>query len=78
MKHLIYTCFLLLTLNCAQVSPLTGGYKDTIPPNLINSNPKNLSIQLQINMMMLLNGEEYNGRKHLLMVQLMEFNLYET
>jgi len=36
----------LLFASCAQVKPLTGGYEDTIPPNLIKSFPKNYSTNL--------------------------------
>ena len=39
--------FIILSLgifiSCAQVTPLTGGYKDTIPPDLISSIPINRS-----------------------------------
>ena len=33
----LYT--LLLATSCAQVKPLTGGFEDTIPPNIIRSLP---------------------------------------
>ena len=39
-----FFCFffsLILAFSCAQVSPLTGGFKDTIPPSLISSLPEN-------------------------------------
>jgi len=39
-----FFCFffsLVLAFSCAQVSPLTGGFKDTIPPSLISSLPEN-------------------------------------
>ena len=37
----LYT--LLLATSCAQVKPLTGGFEDTIPPNIIRSLPENFS-----------------------------------
>lgn len=37
----LYT--LLLVTSCAQVKPLTGGFEDTIPPNIIRSLPENFS-----------------------------------
>ena len=32
--------------SCAQVKPLTGGFKDTIPPNIIKSTPDNFSTNI--------------------------------
>ena len=44
MKNIL-TCFVaLFALSCAQMSPLTGGYKDTIPPIIIQSFPANNSV----------------------------------
>ena len=40
---LLYISF---SLGCAQVRPLTGGEKDTIPPNIINSLPVELSTNI--------------------------------
>ena len=40
---LLYLCF---SLGCAQVRPLTGGEKDTIPPNIINSLPVEFSTNI--------------------------------
>ena len=34
---------LLCAFSCAQVKPLTGGEKDTIPPNIIKSIPERFS-----------------------------------
>lgn len=34
-----FICLVILT-KCAQVRPVTGGPKDTIPPNLVSTNPK--------------------------------------
>ena len=34
---------LLFVTSCAQVKPLTGGFEDTIPPNIIRSLPDNFS-----------------------------------
>ena len=33
----------IITINCAQPRPLTGGTKDTTPPKIMQSSPKNLS-----------------------------------
>ncbi len=38
-----FVCLIILT-KCAQVRPVTGGPKDTIPPNLVNTNPKSETI----------------------------------
>ena len=40
---LLYISF---SLGCAQVRPLTGGEKDTIPPNIINSLPVEFSTNI--------------------------------
>ena len=39
MKNIFFFVMFSFLLGCAQMSPLTGGYKDTIPPNLIASIP---------------------------------------
>ena len=44
MKHFAITALILLSIGCAQMSPLTGGYKDTIPPIIIQSLPLNNSV----------------------------------
>tara|TARA_B100001564_G_scaffold147524_1_gene123941 strand:+ start:8293 stop:10026 length:1734 start_codon:yes stop_codon:yes gene_type:complete len=44
MKHFAITALVLLSIGCAQMSPLTGGYKDTIPPIIIQSLPLNNSV----------------------------------
>ena len=41
----LYT--LLFVSSCAQVKPLTGGFEDTIPPNIIKSLPDNYSTNLE-------------------------------
>lgn len=44
--------FFLLTIlsaGCAQVKPLSGGEKDTIPPNIIKSIPKQRSTDIELN-----------------------------
>ena len=45
MRFVFFFQALSLVLSCAQVTPLTGGYKDTIPPDLLSSSPENKSIQ---------------------------------
>lgn len=45
MRFILFIQVLGLFLSCAQVTPLTGGYKDTIPPGLISSYPKNKSVE---------------------------------
>ena len=45
MRLIFFFQALSLVLSCAQVTPLTGGYKDTIPPDLLSSYPENRSIQ---------------------------------
>ena len=37
----------LFITSCAQVKPLTGGFEDTIPPNIIKSLPENFSTNLR-------------------------------
>ena len=39
MKNIFFFVVTSFLVGCAQMSPLTGGYKDTIPPNLIASIP---------------------------------------
>ena len=39
MKNIFFFVMFSFLIGCAQMSPLTGGYKDTIPPNLIASIP---------------------------------------
>ena len=43
-KALIYICLVLLSTQCAQITPLTGGKKDTTPPKAIRLTPANTSI----------------------------------
>ena len=48
MLNLIYSfCFIIIISSCAKISPLEGGYKDTLSPVLIYSNPKNHSINFK-------------------------------
>jgi len=48
MLRLIYSfCFIIIISSCAKISPLEGGYKDTLSPVLIYSNPKNHSINFK-------------------------------
>lgn len=47
MKHLsIYISIIisLLFTNCAQITPLTGGKKDILPPKVLKTEPKNTSV----------------------------------
>ncbi len=44
MKPLTILVLVLVSFGCAQMSPLTGGYKDTIPPVIIHSLPLNNSV----------------------------------
>jgi hypothetical protein len=43
-KVLIYICLVLLGTQCAQITPLTGGKKDTTPPRAISFKPENTSL----------------------------------
>ncbi len=48
MLKLIYSFyFIIIISSCAKISPLEGGYKDTLSPILIYSNPKNHSINFK-------------------------------
>ena len=48
MLKLIYSfCFIIIISSCAKISPLEGGYKDTLSPVLVYSNPKNHSINFK-------------------------------
>ncbi|MEO2083931.1 MAG: Ig-like domain-containing protein [Marinoscillum sp.] len=48
MLKLIYSLyFIIIISSCAKISPLEGGYKDTLSPILIYSNPKNHSINFK-------------------------------
>ncbi len=48
MKPLLALTLILISFGCAQMSPLTGGYKDTIPPNILQSFPLNNSTNTNI------------------------------
>ncbi len=43
-KLLLYICILLITVRCAQITPLTGGKKDVDAPKVLESNPPNASL----------------------------------
>ena len=49
MKNIFFFVVTSFLIGCAQMSPLTGGYKDTIPPNLIASIPPNNSTNVNPN-----------------------------
>ncbi|MBC7694460.1 MAG: Ig-like domain-containing protein [Burkholderiales bacterium] len=43
-KLLIYICLILFGIRCAQITPLTGGKKDSTPPKALNYYPANISL----------------------------------
>lgn len=43
-KLLLYICLILLSTQCAQITPLTGGKKDETPPKVLKYNPNNTSV----------------------------------
>lgn len=43
-KLFIYICLILLCAQCAQITPLTGGKKDTTPPKVLKYSPNNTSV----------------------------------
>ncbi len=49
MKNIFFFVVTSFLIGCAQMSPLTGGYKDTIPPNLITSIPPESSTNVNPN-----------------------------
>ena len=49
MKNVFFFLMFSFLIGCAQMSPLTGGYKDTIPPNLIASIPPENSTNVNPN-----------------------------
>lgn len=49
MKNIFFFVVTSFLIGCAQMSPLTGGYKDTIPPNLIASIPPEKSTNVNPN-----------------------------
>ncbi len=49
MKNVFFFIVTSFLIGCAQMSPLTGGYKDTIPPNLIASIPPENSTNVNPN-----------------------------
>jgi len=48
-KLLIYIGILILCTQCAQITPLTGGKKDTEAPKIIKSEPENASLNFNAN-----------------------------
>ena len=46
MKNIFFFLVFSFLIGCAQMNPLTGGYKDTIPPNLIASIPPENSTEV--------------------------------
>ena len=49
MKNVFFFVVFSFLIGCAQMSPLTGGYKDTIPPNLTASIPPDNSTNVNPN-----------------------------
>lgn len=49
MKYIIYSIILVFLFGCANVTPLSGGDKDTTAPTLINVSPPNQSVQFTQN-----------------------------
>lgn len=45
-KLLLYICLLLVCIRCAQITPLTGGKKDTEAPKLLKAVPANASLNV--------------------------------
>jgi hypothetical protein len=45
-KSLLYICILVLCAQCAQITPLTGGKKDTEAPKLLKAVPANASLNV--------------------------------
>ena len=43
-KFLLYICIVFLCVQCAQVTPLTGGKKDDTPPKVLSYKPDNASL----------------------------------
>ena len=43
----IYISLILLCINCAQITPLTGGKVDTTPPKAVQYTPKNASVNFK-------------------------------
>ena len=53
----------LMYFGCAQMRPLTGGEKDTIPPNIIQTTPNNLSTNIKGNDFYFVFDEVIDGSK---------------
>ena len=63
MINRLFGCVLILCFGCAQMRPLSGGEKDTIPPNIIQTTPKNLSINVENNEFYFVFDEVVDGSK---------------
>ncbi len=46
-KLLIYISLVLLSIQCAHITPLTGGKKDAAPPKILKFNPANTSVNFK-------------------------------
>lgn len=44
LKLVLYICIIVFCASCAQITPLTGGKKDEVPPKAIKYSPENLSL----------------------------------
>lgn len=47
-KSLIYICLIFLATRCAQITPLSGGKKDTTPPKVLVYSPENTSLNFNV------------------------------
>lgn len=47
-KLLIYICLIFLVTRCAQITPLSGGKKDTTPPKVLVYSPENTSLNFNV------------------------------
>lgn len=48
-KVFLYICIAFLCVRCAQITPLTGGKKDSSPPKVLKSVPENASVNFSTN-----------------------------
>ncbi len=46
-KNILVVCIVLLFSKCAQITPLTGGKRDTVAPKIIKTTPENASINFK-------------------------------
>ena len=56
-------CVFVMCFGCAQMRSLSGGEKDTIPPNIIQTTPQNLSINVENNEFYFVFDEVVDGSK---------------